>query len=177
MHIKANTDWKRDWQAILPVCSAGARLLGSDCVLCPHKSVPGSAKCRQFKLKDSEQWLNKGGSLIVWVSDCEGDSEQVETGSQQGGESVRRSGHTEQLVSVERGSARLDWHPLHRGHCNFCPRSAMSQGRWFGVVKTAWQTLMWCETSLQSSQGRNLGDKSAEEVNCYFILYVWTSLR
>lgn len=143
MHIKANTGWKRNRQAILPVCSAGAWLVDNDCGLCPRKSVPGSAKCRQFKLKDSGQWLNEGGSLIVWVSDCVGDSGQVEAAK--GRESVRRSGHTKQLESVERGPTRLGWCPQCRGHWTFCACSAITQGRWFGVVKIVWQTLLWCE--------------------------------
>lgn len=125
------------------MCSAGARRLGTDCVLYPRKSVPGSAQCRQLKLKDSEQWLNKGESLTVWVSGWVGDSEKVE--ATKGGESARRSGHMAQLVSVERGPARLGWHPLHRRHWTFCLCSTISQGRWFGVVKTVWQTLLWCE--------------------------------
>lgn len=76
--------------------------------------MPGSAQCQQFKSKGSEQRLNKGGTPTVWVSGCVGDSEQLEAAK--GGDSVRRSGHTEQPVSVERGPARLGWLPLHRGH-------------------------------------------------------------
>lgn len=132
--------WLKKRQASNHVCSAGA--LGSDCVLCPRKSVPGSAKCRLFKLKDSEQWLNKGGSLIVWMSVWV-TQEQVEAAK--GREIVRRSGNTEQLVSVERGPARLGWHPLHERHSTVCPCSAISQGRWLGFVKAVWQTLLWYE--------------------------------
>lgn len=35
----------------------------------------------------------------MWVSDCEGDSEQVEAAK--GRDSMRRPGHTEQLVNME----------------------------------------------------------------------------
>lgn len=133
MHMKADTDCKRDRQAILPVCGAGARLLGNDCVLCPRKSVPGCAKGSPVKLKGSQRWLNKGASLIVWVADCVGDSEQVEAA--EGGDSVRRSEDTVRLV--ERGQ------PGWVGIWTFCPCSAVSQSRWSGVVKTAWQTSLW----------------------------------
>lgn len=109
--------------------------------LCPGKSVPGSAKGSQFKLKEIEQWLSAGESLIVWVTQSEW--EQPRAGRRTWQMAGRWSNQwmpwqgegfdQSKLRSCEQGILSSS---------SMC--SALIQGGYFGVEET-WQTLLRCE--------------------------------
>lgn len=75
--------------------------------------------------------------------------------------------------SSQAGLASSAWATLN---CLSVLSNKPRQTAWVCKSSVADIVVIWKETSLQSSQRRNPGDKNAKKAKCYFVLYVWTSL-
>ena len=150
--------WLKQRQACSPACIR-CRSPAAWFWPCPGKSVPGSAKCSEFKLKEFEWWLSTGESLIVWVTQSEW--EQPRMGKRVWGGPGRPS--SLQVPWWEGGFNQSKLASFGQGMLNPSSRcSALSQGGWGNNMADI--AVVWKETSLQSSQDRKQGGKIAKKV-------------
>lgn len=165
-HARKGKCWLKQRQVSSHAC-ARCRSPAAWHWLCPGKSVPGSAKGSQFKLKDFEQWLSTGESLM-------GDSEreQPRAGRRAWGGPGRQSNVWEPWWGD--GSNKSELVSSGQGILNSSSMlSSEPRGMFWEGIHIEDVAVMWKETSFQSSQDRKQGKKNAKNVQCYFKFYVW----
>lgn len=131
--------WLKESQASSSACTWCGILAAWRC-LCPGKSVLVSAKGSQFRLKDFEQWLSAGESLIVWVTQSEWEQPRV------GRRAWRGAGRLSNLRVPWQGEGfdRSELGSSGQGILNSSSMClALRQGGCLGCRKQ--QTLLWRE--------------------------------